>query len=195
AQHFTREHLDRLTEIRHARVAWGIPLYSANSQTHDAIVGRKGAFDKLVESLGLLLLAGARIELRTVMMQQNVSRLAELSQFVVRNLAHIEQWSIMGLENIGFARNRWDDLYCDTRKAFPHLAEAINIAVLHGLAPRVFNIPLCHLPENYRKFAVASISDWKQRFGKACGVCSVRTNCSGFFEWHPDYLVEEVEPL
>lgn len=195
AQHFEKEQILRLRDPIYSKVVWGIPLYAADKDAHDHIVGKKGAFDRLVASLANLLLAGARVELRTVLMGRTVETLEDLARFVVRYLSHVEQWSLMGLENVGFAKNRWSELFFETRQALPQITKAINIAVLHDVRPLLFNIPLCHLPDEYRPFAVQSISDWKQRYGEACEKCARKPDCSGFFEWHPDHLVEEVNPL
>lgn len=194
-QHFDKNHVEILSSPLMRRVTWGIPLYGADAQLHDCIVDKQGAFERLLQSFQWLMLAGARIELRTVLMRDTLKELEGLAKFVTGHLPHIEQWSLMGLENIGFARNRWAQLQPDIRQDFEQLANAVNLAVLFGLRPRIFNAPLCHLPEQYRDYAVPSISDWKQRYGRACTPCSRRADCSGFFEWHPEDLVEEVEPL
>lgn len=195
AQHFEREHVARLRNPLYFNVVWGIPLYSANPVIHDNVVGKLGAFERLLESFSWLLLAGARVELRTVLMRDTVAGLESLAHFVAMNLGHIEQWSLMGLENIGFARNRWAELAVDLRQDFGPIGSAIDITTLHGIGTKLFNVPLCHVPPGFRDFAVASISDWKQRFATKCDTCSARAACSGFFEWHPDALVEEVTPL
>lgn len=194
-QHFTADHEQRFRDPVYRRVVWGIPLYSAEDVVHDAVVGKPGAYERLLESFAHLLLGHARIELRTVLIKATVAGLGGLATFVTQNLPFIEQWSLMGLENIGFARNRWRDLAIDTRSAFSDIGPAIDWTTLFGVHTRLFNIPLCHLPGPYRPFAAASISDWKQRFGTRCASCSQQSDCSGFFAWHPDELVEEVDPL
>jgi His-Xaa-Ser system radical SAM maturase HxsC len=194
-QHFDAAQVDRLRSPGYRNVVWGVPLYSADEATHDAIVGKPGAFRRLMLSFQHLFLAGARIELRTVLTSQNVDHLDNLAMFIAGYLPHIEQWSIMDLENAGFARKRFSQLRVSLPERFSELATAIDRAVLHGIPVRLFNIPLCHIPEAYRNFAVASISDWKQRFAEACDRCLARRDCSGFFEWYPDELVDEVQPL
>ncbi len=194
-QHFDAANTARLAGRLRTNVVWGIPLYAADASLHDHIVGKTGAFERLIESFAHLLIAGARIELRTVMLEDNLDALAGLARFVAHNLPHIEQWSLMGLENIGFARRRWDRLHIDLRARFAPVGDAIDRASLYGVPVRLFNVPLCHIPPAFRDFAVASISDWKQRFAPVCEGCSVRADCAGFFEWHPDHLVEEVVPL
>lgn len=194
-QHFDAENVARLTGRLRTNIVWGIPLYAADPLLHDRIVGKPGAFERLAESFVHLLAAGARIELRTVLVRDNLGALGDLARFVSLHLSHIEQWSLMGLENIGFARRRWDDLHIDLRTGFAPVSAALDQASLYGIPARLFNIPLCHIPPAFRSFAVASISDWKQRFAPACDSCAARSDCAGFFEWHPDHLVEEVVPL
>ncbi|MBA4045694.1 MAG: His-Xaa-Ser system radical SAM maturase HxsC [Erythrobacter sp.] len=194
-QHFTPEHAMRLRDPRYRRVAWGIPLYSSDPVRHDTIVGKPGAFERLMESFVTLFRAGARIELRTVLLSQNVADLAPLARFLAANLPQIEQWSVMGLENAGFARRNFGDLRVALPERFAEVAPALDLAVLHGLPVRLFNIPLCHVPPAYRHLAVASISDWKKRFASACDECRAQADCSGFFEWHPQELVDRVAPI
>lgn len=193
-QHFTQGDIDRMRAPTYRRVTWGIPLYAANAETHDRIVGKPGAFARLHDSFGYLLRAGARLELRTVLISDTMPELSALARHVTRRLAHAEQWSLMGLEHAGFARRRWASLVPDLRSDFSTVASALDIAALHGVRARVFNVPLCHVPPPFRHHAVASISDWKQRFAEGCDRCAARKDCSGFFEWHPSPL-PEVYPL
>lgn len=194
-QHFARCDVERLRQSVFRRVVWGIPIYAADPGCHDAIVGKSGAFERLLGSFRHLVAAAARIELRTVLLSRNADKLDGLAGFVADHLPQIEQWSLMDLENAGFARARFRELRIGLADGFAELAPAIDRALLHGLPVRLFNVPLCHIPESYRHLAVASISDWKQRFADACGACRARDRCAGFFEWHPDDLVEKVHPL
>jgi hypothetical protein len=45
----------------------------------------------------------------------------------------------------------------------------------------IFNLPLCLLPENLRRFSRHSISDWKRLYPRACGGCSMKASCGGVF--------------
>jgi His-Xaa-Ser system radical SAM maturase HxsC len=186
AQHFERADVARLRDPVYRRVTWGIPLYAADPALHDEIVGKAGAFARLEESFASLLLAGARIELRTVLLSTNLAALPELARHVTVRLRFIDAWSIMQLENIGYAKNRWPQLYVNHREHFGPIAAALDLAALHGVPARLFNFPRCTVPEAYRDQAVASISDWKRKYMPACAGCREREDCCGFFEWHPD---------
>jgi His-Xaa-Ser system radical SAM maturase HxsC len=195
-QHLDVNDVERLRQPLYAGVTWGIPLYSSDPASHDGIVAKTGAYKRLEESLHALLLAGANIELRTVVMQSTVPGLADLAHHVAARLSFISSWSIMQLENTGFAKNRWRNLYYDHSRNFGPIAAALDIADLHGIGARLFNFPLCTVPAIYRPLAPASISDWKKKFAPACSSCAARSECAGFFEWHPeDQSMEAVQPL
>lgn len=185
-QHFDENDCERLRDGCCRRVLWGIPLYARSPNIHDTIVAKVGAYEVLHESFGWLLRAGARVELRTVLMSENAQELHALAHHIAHRLSFIEQWSIMQLESIGFARNRWRRLLFDHADNFAPVSVALDRARLHGVRPALFNFPLCTVPPAYRQFAVRSISDWKQKFVEPCDACSSRSACGGFFEWHPD---------
>lgn len=194
-QHFETTDIARLSQPLWRRVAWGIPLYAANDALHDRIVGKAGGATRLRESFAHLILAGARIELRTVVIRDNLAHLPDLAAFVTAFLPGIEQWSIMQLEHAGFARRRWGELYADHGGQFGPIGAAIDRAELAGIDVRLFNFPRCTVPPSYRPLAVASISDWKRRYADTCASCREAEQCPGFFEWHPDHAMGELTPL
>ena len=193
-QHFELSDRERLRSPCFERVTWGIPLYSHLPARHDAIVKKAGAFERLMESFQHLLASGSQIELRTVLLQENASGLPALANFVTAHLGFVVQWSIMQLENIGFAKNRFSELYVDHTLQNSRLYEALDIAELFGVSVKLFNFPRCTIDARYRRYTVASISDWKRKFPSACNDCREQPLCSGFFEWHPDSMLE-VSPL
>jgi His-Xaa-Ser system radical SAM maturase HxsC len=195
-QHIESNEIERLRQQVFRRVIWGIPLYSSEPALHDEIVAKPGAFDRLQQSFHRLLLAGARIELRTVLLEPNASQLPSLARLISTKLRFVETWSIMQLEHIGFAKNRWSQLYFDHYADFGPIAAAIDTMLIAGLQVRLFNFPLCSVPEAFRRFAAPSISDWKKKFMPGCASCGEQQNCSGFFEWHPiDHPSAKVRPL
>ncbi|MGC6400326.1 His-Xaa-Ser system radical SAM maturase HxsC [Sphingomonas sp. FW199] len=195
AQHFNEEDVLRLRKPAFRQVTWGIPLYAAQADLHDRIVGKSGAFARLMESFSHLVRAGQRIELRTVLIQDNAASLPELARLVSARLRFVSAWSIMQLEHIGFARGRWASLYFAHHTEFELIAEAIDMARLHGIHARLFNFPLCTVPEPYRILAAPSISDWKRKYAPGCEGCREQESCSGFFEWHPQDALGGVTPL
>lgn len=194
-QHFDQADISALRASEFRRVQWGIPLYARTAALHDRIVGKEGAFERLQESLAYLISAGAIVELRTVLLTENIEDLPALARFVVSRLSFVDAWSIMQLENIGYARARWKQLYVDHSEHFEPIARALEISILQGVHARLFNFARCTVPSEFRQYAAASISDWKRRYASACSSCAERDLCSGFFEWHPDPELIGVTPL
>lgn len=185
AQHFASEDVQTLCSQAFRQVTWGIPIYAADSALHDRIVGKAGAFRELGKGLAILLRAAARVELRTVLLSDNIQQLPALGRYAGLHLGFCEQWSIMQLEAMGFARRRFPQLFVPSLENFPPIAHAIDAAELHGLPTVLFNMPRCHVPPDYRRHAAASISDWKRKFTEDCDACHEKQLCGGFFEWHP----------
>ncbi|XAZ26201.1 His-Xaa-Ser system radical SAM maturase HxsC (plasmid) [Sinorhizobium sp. B11] len=183
-QHFTDEDIETLQTIGTERILWGIPLYARDADRHDTIVAKQGAFERLIESFAILFEAGALIELRTVVMQQNEAELPAIADFVGTSLPFVERWAIMQLENIGYGRMNWDRSFKDTSTDFENVARAINIATARNVPIQLYNFPLCSVPARYRGLAPASIADWKKKHESFCSGCSQRQRCGGFFEWY-----------
>ncbi|MGV1951065.1 His-Xaa-Ser system radical SAM maturase HxsC [Agrobacterium vitis] len=183
-QFFEAADFSVLDEIGRDRILWGIPLYASETQLHNSIVGKKGAFERLLKSLSILMTAGAAVELRTVVLQQNWDALPELANYISTRLPFIEIWAIMQLENIGYGRMNWAHSFKDTSMDFDQLRRAVNLAMGRGLQTLLYNFPLCTIPPQYRHLAPATISDWKSKFLDPCETCSLRSTCGGFFEWY-----------
>ena len=89
AQHFEAADLDRLRSVRRVPLLWGVPIYANRAELHDKIVGKVGAHQRTIESLALMCRAGAAIELRTVLLSENVVDLPDLARFVAARLPFI----------------------------------------------------------------------------------------------------------
>ncbi|MFD9901252.1 His-Xaa-Ser system radical SAM maturase HxsC [Mesorhizobium sp. NPDC059025] len=185
AQHFEEGDRLKLLELDRERIVWGVPLYSADPIVHDEIVGKAGAFGKLRSGLAFLGRVGAQIELRTVLMQPNASDLPKLVKYLTASVPFIQTWAIMQLENIGYARQNWSRLFYDSSTGFRAVGQAIDTARSRGIDVWLFNFPLCTVPGPYRHLAPSTISDWKRAYMDDCKDCSLRGDCGGFFEWHP----------
>ncbi|WP_374650569.1 His-Xaa-Ser system radical SAM maturase HxsC [Dongia sp.] len=189
AQHFTPADQQSLKEFHSSvSVTWGIPLYSAQPSIHDEIVGKRGAFQQLMNNLMLLGSTGAQIELRTVFTSINALDLPHLASFISKHLPFVSLWAIMGMESIGYAIAHWDRLFFD-HSVFPQpIISALEIARLHSLPCKLYNFPRCTIPAHYREACTQSISDWKRKFLEDCSGCAEREKCCGFFEWYaPKY--------
>lgn len=186
-QHFTMEDREQLSWLHErTHLVWGIPLYSHEEETHDEIVGKKGAFHRVLENLYLLASTGAKIELRTVITALNFLDIPHLALFVGKHIPFVIDWAIMGMEPIGYAKANKHRLYIDHAAHPVPLTGAIDIARAQGTPCHLYNIPLCTMPEAYREHCLDSIADWKKKFLPECDVCRLKGICSGFFEWYSE---------
>jgi hypothetical protein len=55
----------------------------------------------------------------------------------------------MQLENIGYGRMHWDQLFYDSGNSFVPVGAAIDVAHAHGLKVALYNFPLCTIPSSY----------------------------------------------
>ncbi|MGR3662471.1 MAG: His-Xaa-Ser system radical SAM maturase HxsC [Paracoccaceae bacterium] len=184
-QHFAEDDRSFLDSLPRGSVLWGIPIYADTPELHDRIVAKKGAFSILMRNLALLASVGAQIELRTVVLRSNALQFESLSHHISKHLSFIEFWAIMQLESIGYGRQNWDQEFFDSSILFNPIGKSIDLAVALGILVKLYNFPLCTLPEPYRQFSVRSISDWKQKYLENCDGCNSKSQCGGFFEWYP----------
>lgn len=172
----------RLASIKHPDLMLGIPLYSDVASIHDFVVQADGAFDETIDGIINLKRYGQRIELRIVIHAATYERMPRLAEFIARNLQFIDQVSLMGLELTGFARANLDAIWIDPADYQDQLAEAVEILVMAGMTPIIFNHQLCLLRPELRKYAVKSISDWKREYMPECEGCiEAHRDCGGFF--------------
>lgn len=195
AQHFTEGDIGFLSSQVGHSVQWGVPIYAPYAQLHDDIVGKMGAFDKLLHGLSILCRSAAQVELRTVLTSMNAAVLPSLASFITRMVPFASPWAIMQLERIGFASNRWDQLFFDSSLDFEAVGQAIDIVRLSNVPVLLYNFPLCTVPQEFRPLAPATISDWKNKYLSICDGCNLRASCGGFFEWHHDQAYSRLEPL
>lgn len=159
----------------------GIPLYGSEPTNHDYVVQSQGAFDTTVRGILNLAALGQRIEIRVVIHKQTAPYLVEIADFIARNLPFVDQVALMGLEMTGFARANIDDVWIDPIDYRNELVDAVTLLDRLGLTTMIYNHQLCLIDRHLWRFAVKSISDWKNEFHPECLRCSVQHDCGGFF--------------
>ena len=87
----------------------------------------------------------------------------------------------MGMEYTGFTIKNHDLVWIDPLDYKDQLETAVCELNRWGLNVSVFNLTHCVLNENLWKFAVKSISDWKNEFAEFCEECVMKEKCCGLF--------------
>ena len=181
--------------VSHPNLTAAIPIYSAIDHIHDYVVQSKGALNESV--LGILNLKEKqqKVEIRIVLHALTAPRVLETSKWISRNLPFVDHVAIMGLENTGFALANHDILYIDPADYVSELEGAVRLLSSEGINVSVYNLPLCVLPFSIRKFAVQSISDWKQGYLDECNDCHEKHNCAGFFQTGRLKISRAIKPI
>ena len=81
-----------------------------------------------MKNFDILANSGSRIEMRTVLMKNNIHDLPNLANLISSSFSWIEIWAIMQLENIGYAKMNWDQIFFDNSIDFKSLNDALMIS-------------------------------------------------------------------
>lgn len=176
--------IDELKRIDHPALTWGIPLYGDTAELHDQVVQAQGAFSETMRGIYNLARAGQRVEIRVVLNQLTVPRLPQLAHFIFRNMPFVEHIALMGIESTGLAKKNYQALWIDPLDYQDALASACHFLEVRGIAPSIYNLPLCVLAPSLMPFYRQSISDWKNLFIDTCAGCEATGQCAGFFKSH-----------
>ena len=177
-----RSYVEEIFTVRNREnIGFGIPLYADAASVHDAVVGVHGAFGETIRGLLNLASQHAEIEIRFVVSKLNYKRLPRLVEFIGRNLPFITRIAVMGLEPMGYCREKWESFWIDPEECKDVLIEAVDKAANYNVSIFLYNMQLCCLPKQLHRFACASISEWKRVFIPTCDACPLRHDCGGFF--------------
>lgn len=175
------DYAQRLAHVGGDKLVVGVPFHSDYYKDHDVIAGCKDAFNETMIGLYNLGGAGICIELRIVMNAMNYKRFVPMARFIHRNLPFVDWIAFMGMEYVGYAVKHSKSIWIEPKNFIPELCDAINYLAEWNYDVCIYNIPLCLLPEQFRQFAVKSISDWKNEYLEICSGCSCKADCCGLF--------------
>ena len=185
----------KVAGVKHHDLMIGIPLYADYSQLHDYIVQADNAFDDTIRGILNLKRCRVPVEIRVVIHRENYLRLPRLAEFITRNLLFVDHVALMGLEIRGFAKSNLDAIWIDPYDYRDELAEAVDAMARSRMRVSIYNHPLCVLHESSRRFAVKSISDWKNEFLDECWDCNSRQECGGFFSSNLTRISSHIKAL
>jgi His-Xaa-Ser system radical SAM maturase HxsC len=157
-----------------------IPLYSDIDTIHNSIV-RTNTFYRTINGIYNLARNNIKIGLRIVIHKMNYKRLVELSEYIYSNFPFVFHVAFMQMEPMGYAKDNFDDLWIDPVDYNNELEKAVLNLHYRDINVSIYNSQLCILPVRLRRFAVQSISDWKNIYIDECEGCELKEQCPGFF--------------
>ncbi len=190
------DYVAKVSQISHQNILWGIPLYGTTPQQHDYHTQTIGSFNKTMHGLYNLGHARERIELRIVLTLPIAQNIVSIADFIQRNLPFVETVALMGIEPIGFAKANYETVWCELITYQDNILESTRRLLSSGINTVLYNIPLCHLPDELHNLAAQSISDWKNSYRDECNECIKIDQCCGFFKSHRQRFGEQrIEPI
>lgn len=159
----------------------GVPLYGTSSKVHDKLVQSKGAWSETIAGLINASNAGIEIELRIIPTQLNYTEISSIIELALSCFNRIASISIMSLEQTGWAKKNWSELYIAPSAYHEELVKSCLMGKRFGVDVSLFNYPLCHIPKEVHHYAKKTISDWKNVYEEACFSCALKNDCGGFF--------------
>lgn len=171
----------QIASLHHPDLMIGIPIYSDTPSLHDYVVQADGAFDETIKGILNLKRCGVRVEVRVVIHKATYRRLPELARYIARNLQFVDQVALMGLEMTGFTKANLSELWIDPFDYQNELKQAVTTLNSSRVRALIYNHQLCVLLPELHRFAVKSISDWKNEYMPECDGCDLRRECGGFF--------------
>ena len=186
--------VERITSIGHSKLLFCIPLYAANYEQHDYIVGSKGAFVDTIKGIFNLFRMRQLVEIRTVLFSKTIGNIKLLTDYISRNLPFVRHVAIMGMEYSGYAAKNSNEFWIDPFDYKDILDSAALSLHRRGMITSIYNIPLCLLTERVRFLARDSISAWKKTYPVSCNTCVVKEQCCGIFETSIN-ISEHITPL
>ena len=184
----------KLAQCRHSDLQIDIPLFSDIAEEHNAVVGAK-TFYKTVQGLYNLALFRQKIGLRVVIHKKTYKRLPQFADYIYHNFPFVSQVAFIQMETTGLAKENIADLWIDPYDYNEELRQAVLLLADRGMNPYIYNAQLCVLPEDVRKYAMQSISDWKDIYLPECENCSLKGQCGGFFESNREHHSEHIKPI
>lgn len=156
--------------------AVAVPMYAAEKDLHDAIVGAP-AFDGLVAALDAAAAEGLRVEVHTLALQRTAAALVPLARFVA------ERWgSPLALAPLRDKEGQFDW----GREALSLAALAAQLEAWPPSVPlRLVGLPAClapGLPRGAADTIGLYFRTQRQGFAPVCGGCAARARCPGVVE-------------
>lgn len=176
-----QELFDRVSPLITEQYCFAIPIHASTPELHDSITQTSGSFRQTIKGLKKLSEVGARIEIRIVGHQKNLSDINNIYHMLANMGVKIEVINLIAMEMMGCAAYNRNALWVDYDQLCRTAERGMQYAMLHGIDVGLYNFPLCMLPEHLWPLAKQSITPSKIRFYDGCHECREYNACGGLF--------------
>lgn len=175
------ELFEKLHPLITEHYCFAVPIHASNPTLHDQITQAPGSFRQSIKGLKNLAKTEARIEVRIVGHQLNLTDLNKTFHMLVGSGLRINVINLLAMEMMGCAARNRDLLWVDYQSLCQSAKQGIKYALLHGIDVGLYNFPLCTVPKEMWPLAKLSITPSKVRFYDECQDCKEYYACGGLF--------------
>ena len=162
-------------------ICFAVPIHSSDSILHDTISQTDGSFLQTIRGLEKLKATNAKVEIRIVGHQYNISHISDTIKYLSNSGLRIDIINIIAMEMTGCAAANRDKLWVDYDRLCESALPGIRYAILHGINIGLYNFPFCMVPKELWPVVKDSITSYKIRFDNQCTNCRMRNICGGLF--------------
>lgn len=174
---------------------FAVPIHASGPELHDRISQTPGSFRQSLKGLKNLSKTTARIEIRIVGHQRNISDLNNIFYMLINSGIRIDVINLLAMEMMGCAAHNRDELWVDYTDLCQSAMQGIKYAILHGTDVGLYNFPLCTIPKQIWPLAKQSITPSKVRFYDECQDCREYNACGGLFYSTYELNLCKVNPI
>ena len=160
---------------------FAVPIHASGSELHDKITQTPGSFYQSIIGLKNLAKTEAKIEIRVVGHQLNLSDIGDVFRSLADSGLRIDVINLLAMEMMGCAAYNRDALWVDYHMLCSAAEQGVLYAMQHGIDVGLYNFPLCMIPEHMWPLAKQSITPSKVRFYDECQNCKEYNACCGLF--------------
>ena len=190
-----RRYLERVRQAEVDRLF--ISLHAGTAEISDRMTRAPNTFDLTVQGVELALQAGLRVGLNCVVERENYRDLPNLARLIVERF--VAPFPENPIESMTFSRpqsyydrQKWHEQIMPMDEIEPHLEEAIELLLAHGVLLDITagscGLPAClirrfpsliYLPKAEHVGMADPSHSQEARKNLACGQCSLFDNCQG----------------
>ena len=185
----------RLALAAPLNICYCVSLHGDTGSLAESIMRCAGGWDKALHGIINLAKLQQQVEIRVVVTKNNAPYLEDIAVFLYRNFPFVYHIAFMGQEITGEAVKNYSEIWIEPIDYAASLDRAVCYLASMDMNVSIYNVPQCLLRETSRKFAVRSISDWKQAYVEECSRCKMRSKCCGFFTTSGNFYPKKIHPL
>lgn len=159
-----------------------VSICGHSSKVHDSVTLTKNSFVQTAKGIKNLLKQGIPIELRVIVLQQNVKHLEAIANYVSKNFKGINYVVFIFVDLVSNAVKNKKLVAVKYTKTIPYLAKSLNVLKKNNVDFRLYHFPLCILPAEYWKNSWVSVERSKIKPTAKCKKCTCSKECVGILK-------------